>query len=363
VTTAGSRVLAADRAAATDAPVVQQLKAAGMVTVGRVGMTEFAFSGLGLNPHYGTPRNPHSGAEPRIPGGSSSGSGVAVARGLVPVSIGTDTGGSVRLPAAFNGIVGYKSTYGHYPMGGVFPLSSSLDSLGVLSRTVADAVIVDAAMRGRIASEVTRIAPKDVTLVVPTNVVFDKAEPEVVQQFERALDRLAAAGVKIERQRIAGFDAVMELPPLVTAEAYALHAKRLGGPEAALMDQRVAARMRNGAKMTASDVIAIRDARARLIPELRSDLGPRRMLAYPTVAHVAPAMKPLEADDELYVRINSLTLRNTMLGNALELCGVSLPCGTGAEDMPVGFLLSAAGGMDAELLGLALEIEEVVRAA
>jgi len=367
VTTAGSRVLAANRPAAADAPVVQQLKSAGMVTVGRVGMTEFAFSGLGLNPHYGTPRNPHGHDTPRIPGGSSSGSGVAVARGLVPVSIGTDTGGSVRIPAAFNGIVGYKSTYGRYPMEGVFPLSSSLDSLGVLSRTVADAVIVDAAMRGKLASEVTRVAPKGVTLVVPTNVVFDEAEPEVVQQFERALDRLAAAGVTIERQRIATFDAVLELGrkhgPLVTAEAYALHEQRLAGSEAALMDQRVAARMRGGAKMTAVSVIATRDARVRLIAELRRDLGPRRMLAFPTIAHVAPAIAPLEADDALYVRINGLTLRNTMLGNFLEHCGVSLPCGTGAQGLPVGFLLSAAGGMDADLLGVALEIEPLVRGA
>jgi aspartyl-tRNA(Asn)/glutamyl-tRNA(Gln) amidotransferase subunit A len=363
VTTAGSRVLAADRAAAADAPVVQQLKAAGMVTVGRVGMTEFAFSGLGLNPHYGTPRNPHGGAEPRIPGGSSSGSGVAVARGLVPVSIGTDTGGSVRIPAAFNGIVGYKATYGRYPMEGVFPLSGSLDSLGVLCRSVADAAIVDAAMRGRTTVDAVRIASKDVTLVVPTNVVFDGAEPEVVQQFERALDRLSAAGVTIERKRIPAFDAVLQLGPLVTAEAYALHARRLAGPEAALMDQRVAARMRGGAKMTETDVLAIRDARVRLIAELRQELGPRRMLAYPTVVHVAPAIAPLEADDDLYVRINALTLRNTMLGNALELCGVSLPCGRGAHDLPVGFLLSGLGGGDAEVLGLALEIEALLGSA
>jgi aspartyl-tRNA(Asn)/glutamyl-tRNA(Gln) amidotransferase subunit A len=273
----------------------------------------------------------------------------------------------VRIPAAFNGIVGYKSTYGRYPMAGVFPLSSSLDSLGVLCRSVADAALVDAAMRGRLAPEATRIAPKDVTLIVPTNVVFDEAEPEVVQQFERALDRLSAAGVTIERQRIAAFDAVLELGrlhgALVTAEAYTLHARRLAGPEAALMDQRVAARMRGGATMTASNVIATRDARLRLIAEMRPVLGPRTLLAHPTIPHVAPAIAPLETDDELYVRINALTLRNTMLGNFLELCGVSLPCGTGAEGLPVGFLLSAAGGLDAELLGVALELEDLIRAA
>lgn len=367
VTTAGSRVLASRPAAAADAPVVQRLAAAGMVTIGRVGMTEFAFSGLGLNPHYGTPRNPHGAAEPRIPGGSSSGSAVAVARGLVPVSIGTDTGGSVRIPAAFNGIVGYKASYGRYPMDGVFPLSSSLDSLGVLCRSVADAVAVDAAMRGKLSSEVTRIPPRDVTLVVPTNVVFDNAEPEVVARFERALERISGAGAKVIRRTIPALDAVLDLGsrhgPLVTAEAYVQHAGLLDSPEAAGMDPRVAARMRGGAKIGLTDFIALRDGRRRLIAELRGALGPRVMLAYPTVAHVAPAIRPLEADDDLYVRINGLTLRNTMLGNFLELCGVSLPCGRGAHDLPVGFLLSALGGCDAEVLGLALEVEALLSAA
>jgi len=367
VTTAGSRVLAANPPAVADAPVVAQLKAAGMVSVGKVGMTEFAYSGLGLNPHYGTPHNPHGGATPRIPGGSSAGSGVAVARGIVPVSIGTDTGGSVRIPAAFNGIVGYKSTYGRYPMDGVFPLSHTLDSLGVLCRSVADAVIVDAAMRGKLASEVTRVAPTDVTLVVPTNVVFDQAEPGVVRQFDRAVDRLSAAGIAVERASIPEFDAVLELGAkhgaLAAAEAYALHAERVGGPEAERMDRRVAARIRAGSSITATSLIAILETRPRLIAALRNRLGPNRMLAYPTVAHVAPAIAPLEADDDHYLRMNALTLRNTMLGNVLELCGVSLPCGRGADDLPVGFLLSGVGGSDLDVLGLALEIEDIVRDA
>ncbi len=148
-TTAGSRVLAPGPAAERDATVVARLKAAGMVCVGHVNMTEFAFSGIGLNPHYGTPRNPHGTGEPRIPGGSSSGSAVAVARGLVPVAIGSDTGGSVRIPAAFNGIIGFKSSTGRYPMEGVFPLSRTLDTVGVFTRTVTDAVIVDAALCNR----------------------------------------------------------------------------------------------------------------------------------------------------------------------------------------------------------------------
>jgi aspartyl-tRNA(Asn)/glutamyl-tRNA(Gln) amidotransferase subunit A len=364
-TTAGSRVLARQAPAAEDAAVVQRLRAAGMVSVGRVGMTEFAFSGLGLNPHFGTPRNPHGGGEARIPGGSSSGSAAAVARGLVSVSIGTDTGGSVRIPAAFNGIVGYKATYGRYPMEGVFPLSRSLDSLGVLCRTVADAAAVDAAMQGKVGSDVTRQAIAGARIVVPTNVVFDDAEPAVVECFEAALDRLSRAGARIERRVIAAFDGVLEVGArhgaLVTAEAYALHIARLSGAAADEMDPRVASRMRSGAKISMVDLVEIRDARARLIADARRDVGLDAFVAYPTVAHVAPLVKPLEQDDALYVQINARTLRNTMLGNFLEWCGVSLPCGTDGHGLPVGFLLSAPGGKDTELLGLALEVEGLLR--
>lgn len=367
VTTAGSRVLATQPAARADAPVVRRLKAAGMVTVGRVGMTEFAFSALGLNPHYGTPRNARGGVEPRVPGGSSSGSAVAVARGLVPVSIGTDTGGSVRIPAAFNGIVGYKTTYGRYPMDGVFPLSTSFDSLGVLCRTVADAIAVDAAMRGRIASEVTRIEPQEARLIVPTNVVFDDAQPIVIERFESALKRLSEQGAVIDRRKVAAFDQVFALGKrhgaIVTAEAYALHVDRLNGPDASKMDPLVAERMRGGASISMVDFIALRDARLRLIAELRRDLGPRVMLAFPTVVHVAPALHPLETDRDLYIETNLLTLRNTVLGNFLELCSISLPCGADEHGLPIGFMLSAAGGLDADLLGLAATLENVVGAA
>jgi aspartyl-tRNA(Asn)/glutamyl-tRNA(Gln) amidotransferase subunit A len=366
-TTAGSRVLARQAPATQDAIVVQRLQAAGMVSVGRVGMTEFAFSGLGLNPHLGTPRNPHGGGEARIPGGSSSGSAVAVARGLVAVSIGTDTGGSVRIPAAFNGIVGYKATYGRYPMEGIFPLSRSLDSLGVLCRTVADAVAVDAAMQGKVGSDVTRRVIAGTRIVVPTNVVFDDAEPAVVERFEAALHRLSRAGARIERRPIAAFDGVLEVGAkrgaLVTAEAYALHIARLSGPAADEMDPRVASRMRGGAKISMVDLVEIRAARARLIADTRRDIGMDAFVAYPTVPHVAPLVKPLEQDDALYVQINARTLRNTMLGNFLEWCGVSLPCGMDGQGLPVGFLLSASGGKDAELLGLSLEVEDILRSS
>ncbi|CAM5762146.1 2-amino-5-chloromuconic acid deaminase [Labrys miyagiensis] len=365
VTTAGSRVLASDPAAHRDAAVVEQLKAAGMVCVGRLNMTEFAFSGIGLNPHYGTPRNPHGRDEPRIPGGSSSASGVAVAKGLIPVAMGTDTGGSVRIPAAFNGIVGYKATRGRYAMAGVFPLSGSLDSLGPLCRTVEDAVLVDAAMQGLTAPSIRRGDLAGLRLIVPTNVVLDDLEPAVSASFEAALARLAAKGVLIQRVAFPAFDKLADLTrsrgALVNAEAHAVHLERLNGPSAARMDQRVVTRARLGASITVPDYLAILQARSRLIEETESLLGRDSLIAFPTIAHVAPPIAPLENDVDLFFKTNARTLRNTLLGNFLDWCGVSIPSGTGDAGMPVGFLLSGLRGQDERLLSAALAAEATIR--
>lgn len=363
-TTAGSVVLADAEPARKDADVVTALKAAGMVAVGRVNMTEFAFSGLGLNPHYGTPFNPLATDVARIPGGSSSGSAVAVAAGLVPVAIGTDTGGSVRIPSAFNGLVGYKASHGRYSMAGVFPLATSLDSLGPLCRSVQDAIWIDAAMRGRFVPEVERAHSAGLSIVVPENVVMDNAENGVVAAFEMALARLSAAGVKIRRAAFPAFEKLFDVMarngPLATAEAFELHHRRLAGPEAEAMDRRVVERTRLGEKITLVGYIETLEVREQLIKEVSASLGSNEFIAYPTVAHVAPALAPLEADDELFVKVNGRTLRNTAIGNFLDWCGVSLPCGTGEAGMPVGFLLSAPKNRDERLLGAALALEEIV---
>ena len=363
-TTAGSTILSANPPATADAEVVARLKAAGMVTLGRVNMTEFAFSAIGLNPHFGTPRNPHGKDMPRVPGGSSSGSAVAVARGLVPISIGSDTGGSVRIPAAFNGLVGYKATRGRYPMDGVFPLAPSLDSLGILVRTVADAIAVDAALCGRAAANGDSVSLGRLRLLVPTNVVFDDVEPGVASAFEIALERLRAAGVRVERQVLPQLDEVLELNrrhgAIVTAEAYALHEERLASPSSAQMDQRVAARARSGAHIRAADYIKIVQARTALIASARQTIGPDRLIAYPTVAHVAPPLARLEEDDELFTKVNGMTLRNTMLGNFLDWCGISIPCGTGEAGMPVGFLLSGLPGEDDSLMLAARDMQTLL---
>lgn len=366
-TTAGSRVLKDTEPASRDAVVVQALAGAGMVSVGRVNMSEFAFSGLGINPHYGTPRNPASPTgEHRIPGGSSSGSGVAVAAGLVPVSIGTDTGGSVRIPAAFNGIVGYKATRGRYAMDGVFPLAKSLDSLGPLCRTVQDAAWIDAAMCGRTAAAtLPRLDLRDLSFVIPETVVFDGAEPGVVAAFEASIERLATAGARIRRQAFPEFSAVFEVMAkygaLVTAEAFVLHRERITGPAAAGMDPRVVKRTLLGEKISLSDYFDILAARERLTAAFEARLGPSDTLVSPTLPIVAPAIQPLIDDEDLFFQTNGKTLRNTLVGNFLDWCGVSLPCGTDADGMPVGLLLSGPKNSDERVLAVAAAVDGRLR--
>ncbi len=363
-TPAGSVVLADAEPAEKDADVVAHLARAGMVSIGRLNMSEFAFSGLGINPHFGTPANPRSTDGHRLPGGSSSGSAVAVAAGLVPVAMGTDTGGSIRIPAAFNGIVGYKATRGRYGMGGVFPLAASLDSLGPLTRTVPDAILIDAAMRGRTAPDIAAHDFSGQEIVVPETVFFDAIEPEVETAFEAGLSRLERAGGKIRRQADPEiteiFTLMAEHGPLVTAEAYALHRQRLSSGAADRMDPRVVARCRMGEKTDMPAYIALLEARARLIRSFNAAVGDRAVIVTPTLPHVAPLTEPLEKDFDAFVKMNGFTLRNTLIGNFLDWCGISLPTGTGAHGMPAGLLISGLPHRDEQVLSLALTAERLL---
>ena len=363
-TTAGSRVLAAEPPATKDAALLQAAGRAGMVTLGLVNMSEFAFSGLGLNPHFGTPRNPCDPKVARAPGGSSSGSAVAVAAGFVSGAIGTDTGGSVRVPASFNGLVGYKSSTGRYPMAGVFPLSRTLDTLGPLAQTVEDCALIDAALRGEVAPAARRLPASELRLIAPSNVVFDGAEPAVVANFEAALSRLAAAGARIERRPLKALDGVLEAiaknGALVNAEALHVHRQHVAGPQADAIDRRVVKRIRAAEAMRAVDLVDLLFIRAQLIAQARAEIGDA-YVAYPTTAHVAPPLAPLEADDELFAATNMKTLRNTMLGNFLDWCGVALPSGRDGDGMPTSFLISAPHGHDDAALSVALTAEPYVR--
>ncbi|MBW6421472.1 amidase [Rhizobium sp. XQZ8] len=363
-TTAGSKVLKTAAPAAKDAAVVDLLKQAGMIAIGRTNMSEFAFSGIGINPHYGTPHNPRGKDAPRIPGGSSSGAGVAVGAGLVPVAMGTDTGGSIRIPSALNGTVGYKATRGRYAMDGVYPLAKSLDSLGPLCRTVQDAVWIDAAMRGLGVPSTARKPIRPLDIVIPINGVFDGAEPGVVAAFEATVERLQKAGCTVTRLAFPAFDELPQLMakygPMVTAEAFALHREKLAGPEAADIDHRVVARTRLGERTSTADYIAIIEARSRMTAATEALIG-NRLVAMPSVMHVAPKIEPLLKDDEAFFAANGKTLRNTGFGNFLDWCGISIPCGTGDADMPVGFMLSGKANQDEDVLQAGMAYEDIIR--
>ena len=363
VTTAGSTILKSEPPAKADAALVAAGQAAGMVAIGTLNMTEFAYSGIGINPHYGTPRNPHDANVHRVPGGSSSGSAAAVANGLLPVAIGTDTAGSIRVPAAFNGIVGYKSSTGHYDMRGVFPLSRSLDSLGPLAQTVEDCVLVDRVLRGS-KKAIPKRDVKSMEFIVPTNIMFDGIEDAVRENFEAALKRIAKAGGKIKRKHFSEFDQFLDLfktrGNLVAAEALHLHWNRVYGSDVAQIDARVSKRLKTAEIMRAVDLVDILFQRKILIAKCDESIGDA-LLICPTAPHVAMDIKPLEADMDMFFTANAKTLRNTMIGNFFDWCGLAIPSGVDSGGMPTSVMLSATHGKDVQLMGSGLSLESLIR--
>lgn len=365
VTTAGAIVTKTDAPATADAQVIATAHRAGMITTGTVNMTEFAYSGIGLNPHYGTPRNVNAPAgQRRSPGGSSSASGVVVSAGIVPISMGSDTGGSIRIPASFNGVVGYKTSTGRYPMKGVYPLAKSLDTIGPLAHTVADCALFDAVLRGRDTPEAQSAQPETLSFVIPDEILLDGLAPGVAANFDATVARLEAAGARIKRISLPELSELSELIArhgfLAGAEALVLHLDKVRGPAAAQMDSRVVRRIRLAESMTAVDVLVLQQARMRTMASTAARIGSSIVLC-PTTATTAMEIGPLEADQEVFFRHNGLTLRNTSFGNFLDWCGVSIPNGTDADGMPTGFLLSAPTGQDTNLLAAALGCEEIIR--
>ncbi|WP_456016360.1 amidase [Pseudomonas fluorescens] len=361
ITTAGAAYRREAPAALLDAPSVGLLCRAGMVSLGKTNLSELAYSGLGLNPHFGTPYNPNGSDQPRIPGGSSSGSAVAVAGGIVPIAMGTDTAGSIRIPAALNGVVGYRSSSRRYSRDGVFPLARTLDSLGPLTRSVRDALVIDDLLNGRTQTHVAR-SLKGQRFVLEQGALED-IEPAVRNNLLRATDLIKAAGALIEVRPSATFQATLNLIKqdgwLGSFEAFALHEALLDSRDADLLDPRVRRRLEAARSLPASQLLHLIDARRRLQCQLVDELD-GAVLITPTVAHVAPPLAPLEADDELFVKTNLATLRLTMPGSLLDMPGVSLPSGRDALGLPTGLLLSAPSGEDARLLRVALSVESVM---
>ena len=362
-TPAGSVVLADAAPAQTDAPAIARLKAAGFIVIGRNNMTEFAFSGVGINPHYGTPANPHDRATGRIPGGSSSGAAVAVADGMAAAAIGSDTGGSCRIPAALCGIVGYKPTANAVPLTGALPLSFTLDSIGPLGKSVDCCAILHGIMSASCVADETERQVSGLRVAVPQTVALDGMEPHVARCFETALARLAGAGAMIVEIPLAEFGMVAAINAkggFPAPEALSWH-RTLLEEHGDLYDQRVRARILRAHEQTAADYIDIMHMRRAYIDAVNRTIALYDVLAMPTVPITAPPIAALEADADLFVKTNLTLLRNPSLVNMMDGCSVSLPV-HGAGEAPVGLMLAAAGGRDAALLAVASAVETVLKA-
>ena len=356
-TMSGSVVCEADAPAHTDAPAVARLRAAGAVLLGKTNMSEFAFSGVGINPHHGTPANPCDAQVQRIPGGSSSGAAVSVALGMADVGVGTDTGGSIRIPAALCGLVGFKGTQSRIPRAGVMELSRSLDTVGCIGRTVADVCRVDQVMSGQLLPN-TPADLRGMRFAVPQTLMLDDMEAVVAQAYEAVLKRIRSAGaqvVEIAWQSLQDIASLSQPGGFSPVEGYAAHHARLarGGDR---IDPRVMARMMLGQGVSAQDYLAMVDRRRAWIAASESALQGFDAVLSPTVPMVAPEVAPLLADDDAFFRVNRLLLRNPSCINYLDGCSISLPCHP-AGALPVGLMVSAPAGHDAALVRIALAIE------
>jgi aspartyl-tRNA(Asn)/glutamyl-tRNA(Gln) amidotransferase subunit A len=360
VTTAGSKIFVGRPPAAADAPSMARLRRAGFVLIGRTNMSEFAFSGLGLNPHYGTPLSAWDRESGRVPGGSSSGAAVSVADGMAHGAIGTDTGGSCRIPAAFNGLVGYKPTARRVPLQGAVPLSSNLDSIGPLARSVSCCAILDAVLAQ---SAPPRLAPEGVAgrnFAVPDRLVRDGMEAQVADAFEAALSRLSAAGARVQEIAVPEFaealTALAHKGGFSAAEAYAWHEGFIA-TGAKDYDPRVLARIMRGAEQSAADYIRLLQARAGFIEKMQLRMAAFDALLMPTSPILAPRLAEV-ARDEDFTRLNLLALRNNAVVNLMDGCGLSLPIHRRGE-APVGLMLAASPGRDQHLMSLGAAVEKI----
>lgn len=363
VTTGGSRVLADAPAAAAHAEVVSRLLQAGAVIVGKTNMTEFAYSGLGINPHYGTPANPWDRQTRRIPGGSSSGAAVAIADAMCLGAVGSDTGGSVRIPAAFCGLTGFKPTARRMPMAGVLPLSASLDSVGTIAGDVASCVALDAA----IADMPLTLTAKNLAeahFAIPQTLVLNGLDHQVAEAFASAIERLTQAGARISTLPCDEFAELAEINAnggFTALESWAWH-QSLIAERANEYDPRVVSRIRRGEPLGEDERQQLLQLRADWQRRVSATIAPFDALLMPTVPIIAPSIAELEASDETYFRINGAVLRNPSVINFLDGCAVSLPCQAEGH-APVGLMVAALPMQDAELMSWALQIERCLQSS
>lgn len=361
-TTAGSMALRDAPPAKRDAPALSRLRAAGFIPIGRTNMTEFAFSGLGINPHHGTPANLYDRKNARIPGGSSSGAAVSVTDGMAAAALGTDTGGSCRIPAALCGLVGFKPTAKRVPLDGAVPLSTSLDSIGPIAASVACCAVLDAVLAGEEPRPLREFPLTGLRLAVPQTLVFDGIDADVARAFAAARTRLSEAGAQIADlplRELSELGRINSKGGFGAAEAYTFH-RPLIESKAALYDPRVLSRILRGREQDAADYIDLVRARADFIRRVGAIVAPFDALLLPTVPIIAPRIADL--DDEIAYRdINLLLLRNPTIANFLDACAISLPCHRPGE-APVGLMLIGHHGGDGRLFDIAAAAEHLLRA-
>ncbi|TPQ33030.1 amidase [Bradyrhizobium guangdongense] len=360
-TRAGSRALDDSDPAEHDAATVARLRQAGFVLIGRTNMTEFAYSGIGINPHFGTPKGAWNRAEGHVPGGSSSGAAVSVLDGMAHGALGTDTGGSCRIPAAYNGIVGYKPTQRRVPLDGAVPLSFSLDSIGPLARSVSCCAILDAVLANEPVAPLRPRPVRGMRLAVPTTIALDDLDAPVAQTFERALKALADHGAIIERVEMTEFHDIGPMNAkggFAASESYAWH-RYLLAAKGDVYDPRVSVRIMRGEAQSAADYIDLLNERRSLIARVNVRIAPYDALVLPTTANTPPKIADL-ADDKAFAAANLKSLRNCTLINMIDGCAISLPAHRAGE-VPVGLMLAGAGGSDRRIFELAAGMEAVIR--
>src|SRR3954470_16794440 len=360
VTRAGSKILADHAPANIDAPAVARLRAAGAVLIGRTNMVEFAFGGLGLNPHYGTPKNPYDRKIGRVPGGSSSGAAVAQADGMAVMSLGSDTRGSVRGPAALCGVTGWKPTARRVPREGAFPLSFTLDSVGPIANSVACCAAYDAILAAEPETPLPPLQAKGLRLLLPRSSALDELDKEVATAFDASITTLSRTGAVLEERPVPQFDRQGEYfkgGGYAGAEAYHIH--RAEEARIGEFDPRVGKRILLGRNLTASDYLAFGDLRAEFIREVEALAAGFDAILMPTAPCIAPTIAEADASDEDYFRWNMRLLRNNGLINFLDGCAASLPCHE-PDGAPVGLMVCGVEGSDRHTLAVSAAIERAL---
>ncbi len=357
-TTAGSSVLDNAAPARQDAAVIKRLREAGAILIGRTNMTEFAYSGLGLNPHFGTPRNPYDRALGRIPGGSSSGAAVSVSDGMAVAAIGTDTGGSVRIPAALCGLTGFKPTARRVPLEGVFELSRSLDSVGSIALTVACCSLLDSVLSSETHTQTTDLSLTSIRLGILQGYVLDDLGENVARCFDNALKTLSDAGAEL---REANWESLPQIPQinadggLAAAESYRHHREWIES-RSERYDPRVLSRILRGREISKKNYDRLTSARSSMIASAEHAFAGFDVWLMPTVPHTAPSIAELESSDTAYFKENAAMLRNPSVINFIDGCAISIPCNPPGQ-APVGLMIAAPGGHDQRLLRIGACIE------